>query len=181
MRHDDHQQNVNSDPDALRREREHDENHADDRDVDVKVGREPLADAAEDRAIANQIQPPRRRGVGMRTFARGGGTGHRWFSMSAVHGTHLLNDPLHLGVAHDGLVLTEDAIALVGDGLLEIGNNLRLVRVVLQLDFGGIEVRAQRRERALFQLIRVAIQVDDDDFLHSYGPSCVIVALMASQ
>jgi hypothetical protein len=99
----------------------------------------------------------------------------------AVDRTHLLDDLAHLRSRHDILVRSQLAAALVGDRVLDVGEDLGLVRVRGEALGGGIEITLQRLVCRLLELVCIAIQVHDDDFLHRYLPRRVIVALISFQ
>jgi hypothetical protein len=79
----------------------------------------------------------------------------------------LSQDLLDFNRADDGFTRPEKPPAFFGDGLLEVAQHFRSVRVSGELCFGMREIRAQRFEALLIQLICIAVQVDRDDFLHS--------------
>jgi hypothetical protein len=51
--------------------------------------------------------------------------------------------------------------------LLEIRHDLREVGIRLELRFRAIQVRAQGVVPDLVDLVSIAVQVDDDDFVHA--------------
>jgi hypothetical protein len=172
-----------SDVDPLREERREGECDAHERHVDPEKGGDAVADAANHGAVHDSVQPPRR------TVAGGGfrGPAGRLAVAGAVHRrgsvdrSHLPDDLRDFGGRHHGLVRTEELLALVCDGLLEVRDDLGAVGVVRQRVFGAGEIFPQGVVSALVELIRVAIQVDADDFLHGYRPSCAIVVLRCFQ
>ncbi len=98
-----------------------------------------------------------------------------------VHRTHFGHDAIHLGRGDDGLVRSQIGAALVRNRLLEIRHDLGAIRIVRELPLGLGQVLAQGVVPALIELVRVAIQVDADDFLHGYFPSWVMVTLRCFQ
>ena len=55
---------------------------------------------------------------------------------------------------------------LVGNGLLEVGQDLGAVRVVVELGLRATQIGADPLVGVLVELVRLAIQVDRDDFVH---------------
>jgi hypothetical protein len=72
-------------------------------------------------------------------------------------------------------------LTLVGDGLLQIRDDLGAVGVLAERLLGPGEVLTQGVVARFVELVGVAIQVDADDFLHGYFPSFAIVALTCFQ
>ncbi len=72
-------------------------------------------------------------------------------------------------------------LALVRDGLLEIRHDLGAIRIVFELPLGARQVFLQGDVAGFLELIGVAVQVDVDDFLHGYRPSCEIVVFRCFQ
>ena len=66
----------------------------------------------------------------------------------------------------DALMRREAGLAHLGNARLELGEELRAVRVVFQLRVVGVEIREERVVAVLFELVHVAVQVDADDSLH---------------
>jgi hypothetical protein len=99
----------------------------------------------------------------------------------AADGAHLRDNALDFSCRDHGLVLSEVGLALVRDRLLEIGDDFAAVGIVLELLLRAREIQPQRLISSLVELVRVAIQVDADDFVHGYFPSCAMVALRPFQ
>src|ERR1019366_3251652 len=68
-------------------------------------------------------------------------------------------------------VHAEESAELVGDRLLDVRDDLVAVRIALQAAARRVEVGAQSVVCALLELVRVAVQVDDDYFVH-WGRPC---------
>ena len=102
-------------------------------------------------------------------------------AVRAFDRSHLLHDLIHLRGADDRLVRPEKPVALLGDRPLQVGEDLHAIGIVFQPDLRLLEVGAHRVVRGFVELVGVAVQVDGDDFLHTYRPSWLIVALMDFQ
>lgn len=69
-------------------------------------------------------------------------------------------DLIHFAGRDDRLVRVQKALALLGDRLLEIGEDFLAIRVVAQLALRGLQIGDERVVSALVDLVRVAVQVD---------------------
>ncbi len=67
---------------------------------------------------------------------------------------------------HDGLAGSEKPQALLRNRLLEVADNLGRIRIAAQLSLSVREVRAQCLVPLFIKLIRVAVEVNRDHFLH---------------
>ena len=98
-----------------------------------------------------------------------------------------LPDGLDAGEVVNALSPSKDVDGLTptSAGLLARGDPSGLVPCtpsgVMELLRSAGQVGAQRLVPALVELVGIAIQVDADDFLHGYFPSCVMVALRCFQ
>ena len=88
-----------------------------------------------------------------------------------MHRAHLAQNLFDLSRAHDVLVCAQKLIALLADGLLEIHEDLGPVGILAQLRLRPIQIRPQRVIADFFDLIRDAVEVRDDDFVHIGFPS----------
>ena len=181
-----HHRDVDENADAFRQQREDDEADANERDVDLEVRGEAAADARDHRAVGDAVEALRRR------RGRGGGAALRFRSVGAVllasarprsrgDRAHLRDDLRHFGGGDHRLVRAEIPLALVGDRLLEIRHDFGPIRVVLELPIRACQILAQGVVAAFLELIGVAVQIDADDFLHGYRPSCEMVAFRCFQ
>jgi hypothetical protein len=161
-----------------------------DRDVDVEVGRQPIAHPGEHGSLVDSIQALARPSVGFRARRSGVRPGLVRVALTGVAGAfarrridraHFRQDLFDFRRADDGLVRAEKPLALLANGLLEIRHDLREVGIRFELPFRAIEVGAQRVVPDLVDLVRIAVQIDDNDFMHDYLPSWPIVLLMCFQ
>ena len=166
---DEHQHAVDDEPRAPSQDRQHHEGDTDESDVDVEVGCQPRTEAADHRAFADLVEPPSR-ALGVARFlasrgraaSRGGGV-----RVAGIDRSHLGEDAIDLAAGDDRLVRPEQAVALLGDGLLEIGEDLGTIRVVSEPDAGALEISDERVVAGFLDVIRAAVQVDGDHFLHA--------------
>jgi hypothetical protein len=63
-------------------------------------------------------------------------------------------------------VRSEEAVALVGDRLFEVADDLGSIGVVGEPRAGAVEIGAERLVAGVFDVVRASVQVDADDFLH---------------
>ena len=147
--------------------------HAHEADIDADEGGQTVADSANHGAIGNSVEPFRARCAGPRRLlaARAGagiGSLFRVGTCGGVDRPHLRDDLLDLAGGHHPFVRSEIAPALVRDRLFEICHDLGAVRIGGQRLAGARQVVAEQLVAAVVELIRVAIQVDADDFLHGF-------------
>jgi hypothetical protein len=89
----------------------------------------------------------------------------------AVNGPHFPDHLRHLIGADDVLVRPQVANALVGNGLLEIREDLRLVGIAGEPLLRHLQVGPQSVVTDGVELIRIAVQTDGDHGAHDYCPS----------
>jgi hypothetical protein len=138
-------------------------------DVDCEVGRQAVADARDHRAVRNPVQPFRRRISARRLFSARGRVAAvpGVLARRGVDRTHFGDNLLDLAGVDNRLVVAEELPAFVGNRLLEIRHDFRAVGIALELALCAREVLAERIVPAFVELVRVAIQVEADDFLHA--------------
>src|SRR6516225_6399272 len=183
MRDDKCENQISQNPCPLRYNREGYEDDANDGDVDVKVSGQTVTNAAEHGALADLIEAlagacPRAGPPVTRSVALGWPTSR---AFGAFDRSHVSDDLLNFEGGDNCLVWAEKPIALVGNGLLEVGDDLLAIRVVFELDLSPIQVSTQQIVGRLVELIGMAVQIDRDHFLHGYRPSWPIVALIDFQ
>ena len=84
----------------------------------------------------------------------------------SIDGPHFPQHLLNLQQCHDGFLRTQEPAALLSNRLFEITDDLPFVRIAGELCLRGVEIFAQRRKRIFIQVVGIAIQADDDHFLH---------------
>jgi hypothetical protein len=176
-----HHDEVGQGPQAAGEQRQHHEDDAHDGDVDIEIGGDSGADAAQHGALADLIQAAgsrfrgrvRTRSLGAWRLRCAAGAGR-----IGLYGAHFLDQAVDLLGAYHILVRPQIVRAFVGDRLLEIRHDLGAIRIVLQLLLCGIQVGTQGAAARLFDVEGNAVEIDDDDGVHDQRPNSLIVVLM---
>jgi hypothetical protein len=137
------------------------------------------ANAAQHGAFPNLIQPLRRRcgaarAAHVRLFGRGGPSG---CVTVRLHRSHLLQDTLDLRRSQHVLVWPQKVGALVRNRLFQVGHDLRLVGIVLELTLCTFQIGTQALKTRLLEMESVTVEIDDDDGVHVWRPNWLIVVL----
>ncbi len=93
------------------------------------------------------------------------------FGIGHIHRAHLRNDLRNFGRRDHGLVRVQNLQTFFADGLLQIGEDLGLVGIVLELGCGIFQVGPQCVVAAFIELVSIAVQVDRNDSLHGHLPN----------
>ena len=88
---------------------------------------------------------------------------------SSIDGSNLAQDLLDFRRRDNRFARPEKSQAFFRDRLLEVPNDLGLVRIAAELRVRMIEIGAECVVSALVELIRIAVEIDRDDFLHDYA------------
>ena len=168
-RHHEDQHQVDNQPEAAAEDRQQHECQAHPHDIHAQPGCQAVAYAGPELAVLDAVQAARPpcgggRRAGSARCSRSGIPGGR------DHRSHFLQDPLDLRRVHHSLVLAQYQPALVGNGLLQVREDLGTVRVVRQRAFGLLQVAAQRLVAVLIDLVGVVVQVDRGDLAHVIAP-----------
>ncbi len=193
---------VHDHTDAAGKHRKQGEYRPHRRHIDSQVGSQAVADAAQHATLTNAEQvarrdsgighiawrlTPLRAGGGARARTRrhlcsavraGIGTGTRG---TAFHRTHLLQGQSDLLGRDHVLVCADPVRQFVGDGLLQIGENLIAIRIALESGLGALQIGGERFAALGFNLPGVAVQADRIDRAHDQAPTSSIVLLMRRQ
>ncbi len=190
MRDREHQDDVDQDRAAPGQQTERDEDDPDDGDIGAPEGGQAGADSADHRALMNPVQPLRRGPVTCRgalpdpircRFRRcigrpaGPARGRpcsagcaRRRGRFAFDGPHLAQDLRDFLGSDHGLARAEEVIALLGNRLFEVGDDLAAPRIAAQLDLRALQISVQGVVAAFLDLIGVAVETDGDDLAHGY-------------
>src|SRR5690606_7356067 len=88
-----------------------------------------------------------------------------------VDGPNLLDDLLDLAGRDDILASAQEALRLVGDGELEIEQDLGSVRITVQPRAGALEIVGEDGVAVFLESIRRAAEVDRHHFFHLTSPA----------
>jgi hypothetical protein len=120
---------------------------------------------------AMPVQPLRRWSGGARSRLRlltGGRAGGRAGGGGAIclHRPHFLQDIADFCRGQHVLVRPQKARALVRYRLLQVGHDLCLVRIVLELRLRLLQISPQALKTRLFEMEGISVEIDDDDRVH---------------